>query len=109
VRYRERTSDGRNYFICALKHAAEFLARKDDTAHWAQSMNEELTYWPFTQWKSELEWAGFRVLARSRAYTDPDRIRSRWDGKAELFRRESVVLVQLDFPVTDLLLVGEKE
>lgn len=109
VHYKERTVDGRHYFVLSLKHAAEFLTKKDYTDSWDSEMNEEFTYWPFSQWKSELEWAGFRVLARSRAYANPWIIQNRFDGKAELYRRESVTLVPMDYPVTNLVIVGEKD
>jgi ubiquinone/menaquinone biosynthesis C-methylase UbiE len=108
VAYREETIDGRRYVVLSLKHAAEFLAKKDYTDSWDSEMHEEFTYWPLSTWRSELEAAGFRMLPNSRAYANAWIIDNRFKGKAELFRREGGSLVGMGYPVTNVVVVAEK-
>lgn len=109
VRYREEIFAGRRYHLVSLKHAAEFLTKKDYTDSWNSEMNEEFTYWSFSQWKTELAQAGFHVMARSRAYANPWIVEKRFIGKAELYVRQDDRLIKQDYPVTNLVIVGEKK
>jgi hypothetical protein len=106
VRYREEVRDGKMYFVTSLKWATEFLTKKDYTDSWNSEMNEEFTYWSFGEWKRELAEAGFHVMARSRAYANPWIIANRFDGKVALFRPEAIE--KMDWPVTNLVIVGER-
>lgn len=108
VAWREETIDGRRCVALPLKHAAEFLAKKDYTASWDSEMNEEFTFWSFADWKRELESAGFHVLPLSRAYTNPWLVDNRFKAKAELYERVGGGLVRVDYPATNLVIVGEK-
>lgn len=109
VRWRKETLEGKRCYVTSLKHAAEFLTKKDYTDSWNSEMNEEFTYWSFSQWKKELGEAGFHVMARSRAYANPWIVEKRFVGKAEIFARQNGVLVKMDYPVTNLVIVGEKK
>lgn len=108
VHFREESIGRRRYFIMSLKHAAEFLTKKDYTDSWNSEMNEEFTYWSFSEWKTEMTQAGFHVMARSRAYANPWIVQNRFAGKAELLQNQHGVLTRLDYPVTNLVIVGGK-
>jgi hypothetical protein len=109
VKFKEETVDGRRYVVLPLKHAAEFLTKKDYTDSWDSEMNEEFTYWTFSQWRAEMERAGFAVMARSRAYANPWIVENRFAGRAELYEAGAGgALVKAGYPVTNLVIVGEK-
>jgi hypothetical protein len=108
VRYREETRDGKTYFVTTLKWATEFLTKKDYTDSWNSEMNEEFTYCSFSQWKQELTEAGFHVMARSRAYANPWIITNRFEGKAAMYKEGPAGLEKMDWPVTNLVIVGAR-
>jgi hypothetical protein len=99
----------------ALGAAMEFLLKKDYADNWASELNEEFCFWNFAQWKQALVDAGFRVLEDpnnpsrgSRAYTNPWIVQHRWEGKVTLYRTVNDELAPMAFPVTNMVLVGEK-
>jgi SAM-dependent methyltransferase len=113
--YRTETREGRRLFVLPLAGAMEFMSRKDYVDNWASELNEEFTFWSFSQWKRELAEAGFRVLENpndpgklSRAYCNPWMVENRFKGKTELFRMAGDVLEPMAYPVTNMVLVGEK-
>lgn len=115
IHYREETINGKRLVVLALHAAAEFLSKKDYTDNWASEMHEEFAFWGFSQWKAALHTAGFQVLENpntpqtgSRVYTNPWIVENRYLGKAELFRRVGEKLEPIPYPVTNIVLVGEK-
>jgi len=116
VRYREETIAGRRYFVLRLKDAAEFLLKKDYLDSWDSEMHEEFAHWSFGDWKSHLAAAGFHVIedpndpeSGSRAYANPWIVDHRYRGKVELYARTNDgALRQIEFPPTNVVMVGEK-
>jgi ubiquinone/menaquinone biosynthesis C-methylase UbiE len=114
---RERVAGrgGRDYFVLPLHQAMEFLLKKDYTDNWRSEMNEEFCFWSYEDWKRELCEAGFGVVensgnaaAGSRAYRSEWIVKNRFEGKVELWRMRGGGLERMDFPVTNMVLVGEK-
>ncbi len=115
IRFRNQSIDGRRYRILSLKDAVEFMMKKDYTDNWASEVQEEFAYWSFSQWKQELQDAGWQViedlaqpLRGSRVYRNDWIVRNRLAGKAELFRMIDDQLRPLEYPVTNMVLVGSK-
>jgi hypothetical protein len=92
------------------------MSRKDYTDNWQSEMNEEFAYWSFSQWKAALEQVGFQIIenpnrpeAGSRVYVNPWIVANRWESKCALFAKDSRgALVQMAWPVTTMVLVGER-
>ena len=116
LRYREERIGGRTYFVTTLREAAEFMMKKDYTANWRSELNEEFCFWDFEQWTAALEQAGFNVLRAqpdgsplSRAYANPWIVKNRLEGNVEIYDRGSDgALLRLEYPVTNMVLVGER-
>jgi cyclopropane fatty-acyl-phospholipid synthase-like methyltransferase len=107
--------DGEQYIRLPLKSAAEFLSRKDYHDNWQSEMNEEFTFWDFQQWQTELTAAGFSVAYDvceprifSRTYRNDWIIKNRYEPCASLWIERGGVLQSYPFPVTTMVLVGEK-
>ena len=109
VTSRQERRDNLNLFVTSMKWAAEFLLKKDYTDSWDSEMNEEFTYWPMSQWRTELTAAGFEVLARSHAYTNPWIKDNRLEGRSKLFRETDGKLHPADWPPTNLVIIGQKK
>lgn len=116
VAYYEEMIAGRRFARLSLRHAVEFMSKKDYVNNWNSEMNEEFAFWDFAEWKGALHAAGFRVVENpndpersSRVYTNPWIVQNRWEGKVALFRRHSDGLQPLPFPPTNIVLVGEKQ
>lgn len=84
--------------------AAEFLLRKDYRADWESEVLEEYTYFTQARFEAEYERLGLRLLA-SFPISNPWIVKNRFAGRAEL---RSLDHAELDFPATNLLIVGEK-
>jgi hypothetical protein len=115
VQYREEMVGGRRYVALTLREAVEFMSKKDYTNNWESEMNEEFAFWDFGEWKGALETAGFQIVenpnrpeAGSRVYVNPWIVENRWEGKAQVYRIAKGRLKELVYPVTNIVLVGEK-
>lgn len=115
VQYRDETVEGQRYIVLTLKDAVEFMTKKDYTNNWDSEMNEEFAFWDFNEWKGALETAGFQIIenpnrpeAGSRVYVNPWIVGNRWVGKVEVYEMVDGVLKEMDYPVTNIVLVGEK-
>jgi len=115
IRYREEVVNEERYVVLRLKDAAEFLSKKDYVDNWQSELNEEFAFWSFSEWKNVLSESGFHVLenpnaplAGSRAYASEWIVKNRYEGKVKLFERTDVGLNEMEYPVTNMVLVGEK-
>lgn len=110
----EKVNDVR-YIKLSLKNASEYLLTKDYTDNWASEMNEEFTFWDINEWEHELIKAGFSIVNDetslpkfSRAYTNEWIVKNRYQPVATLFVLKGDTLIEIPYPVTNMVLVGEK-
>lgn len=104
------------YFKMRLKDAVEFLSRKDYHDNWASEMNEEFAFWDFKEWQDALTKVGFNIVhddylkpTFSRAYVNKWIVQNRWQPCATIYKKNPEgELVEQPFPVTNMVLVGEK-
>jgi hypothetical protein len=107
--YKTEERDGKEYIVCSLAHASEYLSRKDYTDNWESEMHETFCFWDFDEWKSQLIDAGFSIHPSSRVFTNQWIADNRWKGKASIFKMEDGKLVAVDYPVTTMFLTGIKQ
>lgn len=98
------------YVCLPLRDAAEFMLTKDYTDNWQSEMHERFCFWSFTDWKIQLEKAGFSVMESSAAYTNPWIQQHRFEGKVTLFGKDEKTgrLQKLLPPPTNVLLIARK-
>ncbi len=115
IAFDERRVAGRDYFVLRLKDAAEFLGHKDYLENWRSEMHEEFAFWGLSAWKQALSRVGFRLLETpaspdlgTRVYVNPWIVENRYQGKVGLFALEGADLRPIDWPPTNIVLVGEK-
>lgn len=110
--FTELRDNGRTVFQLTLRHAAEFLSKKDYTDNWKSEMNEEFCFWGFSKWKAVLREIGFQICeaannfaAGSRAYTNPWVRENRYEGQVAL---SNAAGQPIDWPPTNMVLLAEK-
>jgi hypothetical protein len=108
LQYKTTTVEGHEYIELALKDACEFMSRKDYVDNWQSEMHETFCFWDFNEWKQNLEAAGFAIAPESKAYTNNWIVENRLKGKVELFTQTDSGLQNLDYPVTNMILLAEK-
>lgn len=115
IHFRTEMIAGRTYRILSLKDAVEFMMKKDYTDNWDSELQEEFAFWSFTQWKQELQAAGWQIIEDaahpergSRVYRNEWIVTNRLVGKVALFRKSGDQLDPMDYPVTNMILVGRK-
>jgi hypothetical protein len=96
------------YVRLSLENACEFITKKDYTDNWSSEMHERFCYWSFGEWKSEMVKAGFRVLPESSSFSNPWIVENRYKNKVALYSDEAGQLKPIDFPVTTMFLVAER-
>ena len=106
--YRFLTIEREEYIELTLKDACEFMSRKDYIDNWQSEMHETFCFWDFNEWKLAMEQAGFKISPESRAYTNEWIVQNRLKGKVELFEMTSAGVRQIDYPVTNIILLGQK-
>lgn len=116
VQYQEERIADEDYIVLSLKDAVEFMTKKDYTENWQSELNEEFAFWSFSEWKQAITEVGFTVLETpnnpdkgSRTYANPWIVENRFVGKTDLYRMTDSGLEQMEYPVTNIILVGEKE
>jgi hypothetical protein len=116
IRYKEEVVDGKSYIVTSLKNACEFMTKKDYTENWQSELNEEFAFWSFSEWKRALSKAGFKIIENpndpdnsSRAFAIPWVVDNRFKGKVLLYQKIDGKLEQMPYPVTNMVLVGEKK
>ncbi len=109
LRYDEHEVNGERYIELTLRDACEFMSRKDYIDNWQSEMHETFCFWDFNEWREQLSRAGFHVLPESKAYTNQWIVENRLRGKVELFDWADGRLKALDYPVTNMILLAEKQ
>ena len=115
VLYREEVIGKVSYFVLPLKHAVEFMTRKDYVENWKSELNEEFAFFSFSDWKKFLMERGFKIVENpnqpiqsSRIYTNEWIVDNRYKNKTELFIKNGKKLVPLEYPPTNVVLIAEK-
>lgn len=91
-----------------LQDACEFMSRKDYVDNWESEMHETFCFWDFEEWKTHLVAEGFTIAPESKTYTNQWIVENRLMGKVELFKKEGEASVRMDYPVTNMILMGER-
>jgi len=107
--FKEVTLQDQTYISISLKDACEFMSRKDYIDNWQSEMHETFCFWDFNEWRDILEQTGFKVLPDSHAYTNDWIVENRLKGKVALFEETPNGVIELSYPVTNMILVAEKQ
>jgi hypothetical protein len=107
--FKEVTLLNKTYIKISLRDACEFISRKDYIDNWQSEMHETFCFWDFNEWTDILEQTGFKVLPDSHAYTNEWIVENRLKGKVELFEETPNGVIELSYPVTNMILVAEKQ
>ncbi len=102
----ELERDGHALFRLPLSAAMEFVSKMEYVDNWASEMHEEFCFWSLADWTRELAQAGLEVLPGSRAYVNAWRVEHSFTGRVRLYDAEGM---PRPFPVTNMVLVGEKQ
>jgi ubiquinone/menaquinone biosynthesis C-methylase UbiE len=97
-------ADGHKRFQMSLRHAVEFLLRKDYKADWETEVLEEYTYFDKKQFEQVFARLGLRSLA-SVPIRNPWIVAHRLRGKYKLRTLDGQCV---DYPATNYIIVGEK-
>lgn len=108
VPFEARTHKGRQYIVTTMRHAVEYISKKDYTENWASEMHEEFAFWNMDDWQRELAAVGFVVLPASHVYTNEWIVRNRWKNRVALYQNVNDTLVPISDPPTTIVLVAEK-
>lgn len=108
LQYEEVTLDGKSCLRLSLRDACEFLSRKDYTDNWESEMHETFCYWDFTEWKAQMQAAGFTIHPYSHSFTSDWIVQNRWQPVATLYTLQEGRLEKMPFPVTHMILIGVK-
>ncbi len=106
--YRHVTVKEEVYVELSIRDACEFMSRKDYIDNWEREMHETFCFWDFNEWRQNLELAGFIISPESRAFTNEWIVDNRLRGKVELFELQENDLRPIPYPVTNMILIGEK-
>ena len=108
IKFREKKIDGKNFIELSLQDAYEFMSKMNYVDNWQSEMHEEFGFWDFNKWKEELKKAGFEIVEGSRTFKSDYIIKNMYSGKVSLYQKKGKEIVELEYPPTNMILVGEK-
>jgi len=116
IDYKTEVIGDEKFYILKLKDAVEFMTKKDYTDNWNSELNEEFAFWDINEWKSALSESGFNVIENPNAPENGSRtirneyvVDNKWRNKVTLYTKQNDKLIQMEYPVTNMVLVGEKK
>ena len=109
IKYKKETIEGRAYFKLSLRHACEYLYKKDYADNWQSEMHESFCFWSYSDWVGVLTAQGFSIMPGSRPFRNEWIVKNRLIDKTGLFILKDGKLVSMDFPDTHCLLVAKKQ
>lgn len=109
IQYKKRRLNGQTYIELSYRDAYEFIAKMTYTDNWKSELHETFGFYSFSQWKALLAKYGFRIIEGSRTWQSPYIIKNMYQPRAELFTHSNGTLQPLDYPPTNMILVGEKQ
>jgi SAM-dependent methyltransferase len=102
------TIDGKEYAV--LRHAdlCDFLAKKDYFDSWHSEMHERFCFWEYSDWTQALTEVGFEISEGSETKQNSWLIENRFAPAAKVFKKDNDTLIEIEQPVTNVLLVARK-
>ncbi|MFH1511381.1 MAG: transferase [Candidatus Woesearchaeota archaeon] len=108
LKYDLEKVQGNEYIRLRKVDACEFMGKKDYTDNWDSEMHEKFCSLSFRDWARITLDAGFCILPQSGSFQNQWIVANRFQGKVDLYKKESSSIVRIDYPPTNMLLVGEK-
>jgi SAM-dependent methyltransferase len=108
ISFRQEKMGDDEYIVLPIQNAYEFMSKMTYVDNWESEMHEEFGYYSFSRWQEELTKQGFSIVEGSKPFHNPYIIDRRYRGNVSLFKKEGDRLVPVDYPPTNMILVGEK-
>ncbi len=108
VRYSIVTRDEKRYIKLRLQDAYEYLSKMTYVDNWKSELHEEFGFYSYSKWVGLLEKSGFQIVSGSRTFSNEYIIKNKYEPRAQLFVMKNASLQRIDYPPTNMILVGEK-
>ncbi len=108
IKFKEIEIKGKKFIELSLQDAYEFISKMNYVDNWQSEMHEEFGFWDFNKWKEELKKAGFEIVEGSKTFKSDYIINNMYKGKVDLYKKKGKEIVELEYPPTNMILVGEK-
>lgn len=115
LQYEKITIDWEKYIKARLQDIYEFMTKKDYVDNWYSEMHETFWYWDYNNWSQAVQNAWFVVHQDSYAFRNEWIVENRWKGKIAMYTSKQDVpqryieLENIDYPVTNMLLIADKK
>ncbi len=108
IKFHEIKFNNKKLIKLKLVDAYEFISKMNYIDNWQSEMNEEFGFWNFKEWKLVLKKIGFDIVEGSKEFKSQYIIDKMYKDKVKIFKIENKNLFQIDYPSTNMILVGEK-
>lgn len=108
INYRLKNIDGIDYVDLTIQDAYEFMSKMTYTDNWKSEMHEEFGFYSYQGWCQLLKKIGFKIVPGSREFKNPHIVEHVYAPRAELFVSQNGKLKKIDYPATNMVLVGQK-
>jgi hypothetical protein len=102
------TIDSVEYAVLRNADLCDFLAKKDYIQSWHSEMHERFCFWEYSDWVSALTEVGFTIGAGSEPKQNSWLIENRFKPAAKVYEIQDSELIELQQPVTNVLLIAQK-
>lgn len=108
IKFKEKKIKDKKLIEITLRDAYEFMSKMNYTDNWQSEMHEEFGFWNFSDWKKELKEIGFEIVAGSHPFKSEYIIEKMYKGKVTIYNQKGKDLAIVNYPPTNIILVGEK-
>jgi len=108
IKFKEKKINNKKLIEITLMDAYEFMSKMNYTDNWQSEMHEEFGFWSFNDWKKELKKIGFEIIVGSHPFKSEYIIQKMYKEKVTMYKEKGKDFVVLDYPPTNMILVGEK-
>lgn len=109
IKFKVKKINNKNLIELRLQDAYEFISKMNYIDNWQSEMHEEFGFWSFSQWEKKLKEIGFEIIQGSHSFQSEYIINNMYKGKAKLYEFQQNQLIELNYPPTNMILVGEKQ
>jgi SAM-dependent methyltransferase len=108
ISFRTEKIGDKDYIVLSIRDAYEYISKMNYAYNWESEMHETFGFYSFSRWIEEFAAVGFSVVEGSRPFQNPYIIEKSYRGNVTLFKKEGDALQPIDFPPTNMILIGEK-
>lgn len=108
IKYEKVNIGNKKLMKLKLADAYEYLSKMTYVDNWKSEMHEEFGFYSFSQWAKALIKIGYNIVPGSKPFSSSYITENVYKPRVKLYELKNKKLEQIEYPPTNMILVGEK-